>query len=405
MPLQSRARTGESDQLASRPGAQLLAASGTPRSSHARGPESAGQVALLTSLPGSSAPQPWETQKRGARGPDSPRAARVAARCRAKPHRARSHWPQVAALRPTGSPSCVLIIGPRPCGPPRIGSGGGPEELPLATGAACPRGLAIGTARFRPCPVRPPPAPRAAQVPRSWRGRRRRSRAARSLPRSAVRPAWQPGPAWGAASHGPSARDAALTATGGARHAQQDGPQDGWERRPRPSEGALRRVSARAAPDGGQGGARGGAASGPSGPPRAREAGRGGGGGWICGGALGGGRREASRAERAPGLWVSPGRAQRAGVVALLAQVARSWSGVLRTDLDILITSVDAMTTFKDLCEEVRDMCGLHQQHPLTLKWVDSEGDPCTVSSQMELEEAFRLVCQGRDEVLIIHGG
>lgn len=31
-------------------------------------------------------------------------------------------------------------------------------------------------------------------------------------------------------------------------------------------------------------------------------------------------------------------------------------------------------------------------------------GDPCTVSSQMELEEAFRLVCQGRDEVLIIHG-
>uniref|UniRef100_A0A8C2QQ55 Protein kinase C n=1 Tax=Cricetulus griseus TaxID=10029 RepID=A0A8C2QQ55_CRIGR len=70
---------------------------------------------------------------------------------------------------------------------------------------------------------------------------------------------------------------------------------------------------------------------------------------------------------------------------------------------DILITSVDATTTFKDLCEEVRDMCGLHQQHPLTLKWVDSEGDPCTVSSQMELEEAFRLACQGRDEVLIIH--
>lgn len=43
---------------------------------------------------------------------------------------------------------------------------------------------------------------------------------------------------------------------------------------------------------------------------------------------------------------------------------------------DILITSVDAMTTFNDLCEEVRDMCGLHQQHPLTLKWVDSEGSP-----------------------------
>lgn len=31
-------------------------------------------------------------------------------------------------------------------------------------------------------------------------------------------------------------------------------------------------------------------------------------------------------------------------------------------------------------------------------------GDPCTVSSQMELEEAFRLACQHRDEGLIIHG-
>lgn len=42
-----------------------------------------------------------------------------------------------------------------------------------------------------------PPAPRTAQVPRSWRGGCRRSRAARSLPRSAVCPAWQPGPSPG----------------------------------------------------------------------------------------------------------------------------------------------------------------------------------------------------------------
>lgn len=138
---------------------------GDPAEFTRRGPESAGQVALLTSLPGSSAPQPRETQKRRAPEPDSPRAARVAARCRAKPHRARSHWPQVAALRPTGSPSCALIIGPQPCGPPRIGSGGGPKELPLATGAACPSGLAVGTARFRPCPARPPP-----RAPPKFRG-------------------------------------------------------------------------------------------------------------------------------------------------------------------------------------------------------------------------------------------
>lgn len=43
---------------------------------------------------------------------------------------------------------------------------------------------------------------------------------------------------------------------------------------------------------------------------------------------------------------------------------------------DILITIVDSMTAFKDLCEEVGDLCGLHQQHLLTLKWANSEGDP-----------------------------
>ncbi|KAF6110895.1 protein kinase C zeta [Phyllostomus discolor] len=70
---------------------------------------------------------------------------------------------------------------------------------------------------------------------------------------------------------------------------------------------------------------------------------------------------------------------------------------------DMLITSLDAATTFEELCAEVREMCSLHPGQPLTLKWVDSEGDPCTVSSQMELEEAFRLCCQHRDDGLILH--
>nr|KAF6268199.1 protein kinase C zeta [Myotis myotis] len=70
---------------------------------------------------------------------------------------------------------------------------------------------------------------------------------------------------------------------------------------------------------------------------------------------------------------------------------------------DILVTSLAAATTFEELCAEVREMCSLPQAQPLTLKWVDSEGDPCTVSSQMELEEAFRLSCQRRNDGLIIH--
>ncbi|XP_006885886.1 PREDICTED: protein kinase C zeta type [Elephantulus edwardii] len=70
---------------------------------------------------------------------------------------------------------------------------------------------------------------------------------------------------------------------------------------------------------------------------------------------------------------------------------------------DIVITSLNAAITFEKLCEDLREMCRLCQDQPLTLKWVDNEGDPCTVSSQMELEEAFRLCCQHRDEGLIIH--
>ncbi|XP_020831556.1 protein kinase C zeta type isoform X2 [Phascolarctos cinereus] len=70
---------------------------------------------------------------------------------------------------------------------------------------------------------------------------------------------------------------------------------------------------------------------------------------------------------------------------------------------DMLITNLDASMTYDELCDEVREMCSLHQQQPITLKWIDDEGDPCTISSPMELEEAFRLYCQHRDEGLIIH--
>nr|XP_014344177.1 PREDICTED: protein kinase C zeta type [Latimeria chalumnae] len=70
---------------------------------------------------------------------------------------------------------------------------------------------------------------------------------------------------------------------------------------------------------------------------------------------------------------------------------------------DMLITDLDASLSYDGLCKEVRDMCGLHHQQPITLKWIDDEGDPCTISSQMELEEAFRLYCQNRNEGLLIH--
>lgn len=70
---------------------------------------------------------------------------------------------------------------------------------------------------------------------------------------------------------------------------------------------------------------------------------------------------------------------------------------------DILITRLGASMNYDELCDEVREMCNLHQGQPITLKWIDDEGDPCTISSQMELEEAFRLYSIYKEEGLSIH--
>uniref|UniRef100_A0AAY4BI64 protein kinase C n=1 Tax=Denticeps clupeoides TaxID=299321 RepID=A0AAY4BI64_9TELE len=69
----------------------------------------------------------------------------------------------------------------------------------------------------------------------------------------------------------------------------------------------------------------------------------------------------------------------------------------------MLISDLEANMTYTELCEEVREICRLRQHQPITLKWIDEEGDPCTISSQMELEEAFRLYSRGRKSGLLLH--
>uniref|UniRef100_A0A3Q3EJU0 PB1 domain-containing protein n=1 Tax=Labrus bergylta TaxID=56723 RepID=A0A3Q3EJU0_9LABR len=72
--------------------------------------------------------------------------------------------------------------------------------------------------------------------------------------------------------------------------------------------------------------------------------------------------------------------------------------------LDMLITDLAASLTFAELCVEVRGMCSIARQQPITLKWIDDEGDPCTISSQMELEEAFRIYNRTKKSGLLLHG-
>eukprot|EP00063_Salmo_salar_P027953 XP_014002788.1 PREDICTED: protein kinase C zeta type-like isoform X3 [Salmo salar] len=70
---------------------------------------------------------------------------------------------------------------------------------------------------------------------------------------------------------------------------------------------------------------------------------------------------------------------------------------------DMLIMDLATTVTYIGLCEEVRVMCVLDRQQPITLKWIDNEGEPCTISSQMELEEAFRIYSRNRNSGLLLH--
>uniref|UniRef100_A0A671PP49 protein kinase C n=1 Tax=Sinocyclocheilus anshuiensis TaxID=1608454 RepID=A0A671PP49_9TELE len=70
---------------------------------------------------------------------------------------------------------------------------------------------------------------------------------------------------------------------------------------------------------------------------------------------------------------------------------------------DMLISDLDLAMTYTEVCEEVRTMCGVRKEMPITLKWIDDEGDPCTISSQMELEEAFRIYNRNGRSGLLLH--
>ncbi|XP_020490875.1 protein kinase C iota type [Labrus bergylta] len=70
---------------------------------------------------------------------------------------------------------------------------------------------------------------------------------------------------------------------------------------------------------------------------------------------------------------------------------------------DIMITHFEPSISYEGLYGEVKDMCSMDNDQLFTMKWIDEEGDPCTVSSQLELEEALRLYELNKDSELIIH--
>uniref|UniRef100_A0A7E4V9L7 Protein kinase C-like 3 n=1 Tax=Panagrellus redivivus TaxID=6233 RepID=A0A7E4V9L7_PANRE len=52
---------------------------------------------------------------------------------------------------------------------------------------------------------------------------------------------------------------------------------------------------------------------------------------------------------------------------------------------------------------KLRDACKIAPTQPITTKWIDNDDDPCTISSEMELEEALRLYREWQDSELRVH--
>lgn len=59
--------------------------------------------------------------------------------------------------------------------------------------------------------------------------------------------------------------------------------------------------------------------------------------------------------------------------------------------------------SFSDFCHEIREICRFVNEQPFTLKWVDEEGDPCTLSSEMELAEMIRLFRLNKEYDIMMH--
>ncbi|XP_044758172.1 atypical protein kinase C isoform X2 [Coccinella septempunctata] len=70
---------------------------------------------------------------------------------------------------------------------------------------------------------------------------------------------------------------------------------------------------------------------------------------------------------------------------------------------EVLITYLDEDITLEKLHREVREICRFSPDQIFTIKWVDEEGDPCTISKQLELNEAIRLYEVNRDVELTMH--
>ncbi|GFT07041.1 atypical protein kinase C [Nephila pilipes] len=69
----------------------------------------------------------------------------------------------------------------------------------------------------------------------------------------------------------------------------------------------------------------------------------------------------------------------------------------------IMITYILPTIILDEFYKEIREICKFSNEQPFTIKWIDEDNDPCTISSQEELDEALRLYEVNHDSELTLH--
>ena len=70
---------------------------------------------------------------------------------------------------------------------------------------------------------------------------------------------------------------------------------------------------------------------------------------------------------------------------------------------DVMCLRMDGSLGFDDLSDDLRELCKFDSDDMFTMKWIDEEGDPCTLSTEDELEEAKRLFHANGESQLVIN--
>ena len=69
----------------------------------------------------------------------------------------------------------------------------------------------------------------------------------------------------------------------------------------------------------------------------------------------------------------------------------------------IMVIYINESISLDQFYNLIRLICKFDAKQLFTIKWVDEEGDPCTISSQVELDESIRLYYLNKESELILH--